>query len=206
VPEVGSPASDIGESGPGFAGFRSNKNPIFLFLESGTMTKRDRQASEYVAESYGKTPTERGVSHTAGALTDEEREAIYRAEARLRTAYVPDDQTAATLRKLLGRTNHDAVPEAKAHTDATGEPGGVDGVGTGDICERLRQFDRSQPIKPADATLATHATPGEGTVQAECTLTDEERAAVEWAARQAKVLLYGNKTAATLRSLLERMK
>jgi hypothetical protein len=37
-------------------------------------------------------------------LTDEEREAVYRAEARLRTAYVPDDQTAATLRKLLERT------------------------------------------------------------------------------------------------------
>jgi hypothetical protein len=36
-------------------------------------------------------------------LTAEEREAIYRAEARLRSAYVPDDQTAATLRKLLAR-------------------------------------------------------------------------------------------------------
>jgi hypothetical protein len=36
-------------------------------------------------------------------LTDEEREAVYRAEARLRTAYVPDDQTAATLRSLLER-------------------------------------------------------------------------------------------------------
>lgn len=36
-------------------------------------------------------------------LTAEEREAIYRAEARLRTAYVPDDETAATLRKLLER-------------------------------------------------------------------------------------------------------
>ena len=36
-------------------------------------------------------------------LTDEEREAIYRAEARLRTAYVPDDATAATLRSLLER-------------------------------------------------------------------------------------------------------
>ena len=36
-------------------------------------------------------------------LTDEEREAIYRAEARLRTAYVPDDETAATLRSLLAR-------------------------------------------------------------------------------------------------------
>ncbi len=36
-------------------------------------------------------------------LTAEEREAIYRAEARLRTAYVPDDQTANTLRSLLER-------------------------------------------------------------------------------------------------------
>jgi hypothetical protein len=36
-------------------------------------------------------------------ITDAEREAIYRAEARLRTAYVPDDETAATLRKLLKR-------------------------------------------------------------------------------------------------------
>ena len=40
---------------------------------------------------------------TQPTLTDEEREAIYRAEARLRTAYVPDDETAATLRKLLAR-------------------------------------------------------------------------------------------------------
>jgi hypothetical protein len=36
-------------------------------------------------------------------LTDAEREAIYRAEARLRTAYVPDDETADTLRSLLER-------------------------------------------------------------------------------------------------------
>jgi hypothetical protein len=36
-------------------------------------------------------------------LTDEEREAIHRAEARLRTAYVPDDETAATLREMLKR-------------------------------------------------------------------------------------------------------
>ncbi len=88
------------------------------------MTKRDRQASEYAAESYGKTYRKRCVTHMDGAertpqthttyaqcsvqgrctLTDEEREAVYRAEARLRTAYVPDDQTAATLRKLLERT------------------------------------------------------------------------------------------------------
>jgi hypothetical protein len=39
-------------------------------------------------------------------LTAEERWAIFRAEARLRTAYVPDDQTAAMLRKLLERLNN----------------------------------------------------------------------------------------------------
>ena len=38
------------------------------------------------------------------ALTDSERTAIYRAEARLRTAYVPDEATAETLRALLERT------------------------------------------------------------------------------------------------------
>jgi hypothetical protein len=48
-----------------------------------------------------------------------------------------------------------------------------------DEIERLRQFDRSQPIKPAEDTHATHATPGEGSVQGEGTLTDEEREAVE---------------------------
>jgi len=36
-------------------------------------------------------------------LTGDERAAIYRAEARLRSAYVPDDATAATLRSLLER-------------------------------------------------------------------------------------------------------
>jgi hypothetical protein len=40
------------------------------------MTKRDKQASEYAAESYEKTLAKRGVSHMSWALTDEEREAI----------------------------------------------------------------------------------------------------------------------------------
>ena len=40
------------------------------------MTKRDAQAREYAAESYEKTPAERGVSHMSWALTDEERAAI----------------------------------------------------------------------------------------------------------------------------------
>jgi hypothetical protein len=49
------------------------------------------------------TTSERVVPVHWPALTDEEREAIHRAEARLRAAYVPDDETAATLRKLLAR-------------------------------------------------------------------------------------------------------
>lgn len=71
------------------------------------MTKRDMQASEYAAESYRKTPAERGVSHADGALTDEEREAVewavetssYYAGAGHRQA----KEVAATLRKLLER-------------------------------------------------------------------------------------------------------
>lgn len=36
-------------------------------------------------------------------LTAKERQALRRAEARLKAAYVPDDETAATLRDLLNR-------------------------------------------------------------------------------------------------------
>lgn len=39
-------------------------------LERLNMTRRDRQADEYAAESYGKTPTERGVLHMSGAHAD----------------------------------------------------------------------------------------------------------------------------------------
>jgi hypothetical protein len=50
------------------------------------------------------TTSERVVPVHWPTLTAEEREAIHRAEARLRTAYVPDDETAATLRAFLERT------------------------------------------------------------------------------------------------------
>ena len=50
-------------------------------------------------------------------------------------------------------------------------------------------------------TLATHATPGEGSVQGKGALTDEERAAILTAAD----LLIGSKPGATLRNLLERL-
>jgi hypothetical protein len=104
-----------------------------------------------------------------------------------------------------------------------------------DEIERLRQFDRSQPIAicntqrpvawarfwpngspqsvyldrpPADAvplyrSPTTHTTPGEGSVQAQCTLTVEERVAIEIAAIAYD--LQDNDTSAVLRHLLERL-
>jgi hypothetical protein len=50
-------------------------------------------------------------------------------------------------------------------------------------------------------TPTTHATPAEGAVQAQCTFTDEERAAILTAAD----LLIGSKPGATLRNLLARL-
>jgi hypothetical protein len=82
--------------------------------------------------------------------------------------------------------------------------------------ERLRQSDRPQPIKPADATPDTHTTPEAGSVQGRCTLTVEERAAIEDAASACgncngfggdptqPAIYKGDKIAATIRSLLER--
>ena len=72
------------------------------------MTKRDKQASEYAAESYEKSPTERGVSHMSGALTDEEREAIEDAAGICEEHAEEYDGTdnspiAATLRRMLER-------------------------------------------------------------------------------------------------------
>jgi arginine/ornithine N-succinyltransferase beta subunit len=72
-----------------------------------------------------------------------------------------------------------------------------------DEIKRLRQSDRSQPIKPAEDTPATHATLDEGSVQNMCTLTVEEQAAIEAAA-----IAFdgeGNDISAVLRHLLERL-
>jgi hypothetical protein len=153
------------------------------------------------------------------------------------------------------RTNHDAVPEAKAFPalwpedeiaieaawERTGLkptwPAGEAGCGVkyanamAQEIERLRQFDRLQPIEPADATPATHATPCEGSLQGEgtlpnsyrendekrgvsdtkrgpvaCspTLTDEERAAIIWCVELLDELESSKGDA--LRSLLERLK
>lgn len=89
-----------------------------------------------------------------------------------------------------------------------------------DEIERLRRLsangDFPVPDNAAnrDNTPATHATPSQGSVQSECTLTDAEREAVQWAAAmepepngrwtKAQEKTW-NKRAATLRGLLERM-
>jgi hypothetical protein len=79
------------------------------------------------------------------------------------------------------------------------------------------QSDRSQPIKPAEDTPDTHATQADSSVQERCTLTVEEREAIEtaaWACGRcdgfsgdpSKPALYtGNQIEATLRNLLERL-
>jgi hypothetical protein len=68
------------------------------------IAKRDTDSPQAVASAPQPhtTPGE-GTRQERCTLTAEEREAIHRAEARLRTAYVPDDETAATLRELLER-------------------------------------------------------------------------------------------------------
>lgn len=61
----------------------------------------------------------------------------------------------------------------------------------------MSESDSPQPI---ERTPGEPATPGEGTRQAGCTLTDAEREAIEEAIRR----LWGFDIAATLRGLLER--
>jgi hypothetical protein len=68
------------------------------------------------------------------------------------------------------------------------------------------QFDRSQPIRPADDTLTTHTTPNEGSVQNGCTLTAEEREAIETAdAYMSAAGCHNTNMQKTLRGLLERL-
>ena len=94
---------------------RTGLNPTWPDDEAGCGVKyanamadeilRLREAIRRLADQDATLSVQDGnVTVTIDAtLTDEEREAIYRAEARLRTAYVPDDETAATLRSLLER-------------------------------------------------------------------------------------------------------
>jgi hypothetical protein len=67
--------------------------------------------------------------------------------------------------------------------------------------ERLWQFDRLQPIEPADATPATHDAQTEGSLQSGGTITDAEREAIGEAIRLGDQWGWSE----TLRGLLERL-
>ena len=90
-------------------------------------------------------------------------------------------------------TNHGAVPAARVpfrwpRTDKADLPEMDDtNHDAADEIERLRQFDRPQPIKTAEDTPDTHATPTEGSVQGEGTVPDSrtENEPVAWAVRYA---------------------
>jgi hypothetical protein len=83
-----------------------------------------------------------------------------------------------------------------------------------DIVERLRHWSHGLTYDPAAGliheaaaeierlrTSATQATAGRGSVQDGCTLTDEEREAVEWYAGYGRDGLHAD----TLRNLLKRL-
>jgi len=159
-------------------------------------------------------------------LTDAEREAIKSAESD----YSDNDmdagcwQIAATLRGLLERTNHDAVPEAKADLPDERPPNAVsanggtpgaasrDGSGTGNtqepvawavVSDSKEEIDCEfvYPDRETAGDVALDINGGVVPLYRSPTLTDEERKAVEWFAA------YGaGDHAATLRGLLERTK
>jgi hypothetical protein len=88
-----------------------HREPVAFAVVRKEMTGIDVYDDAYDAAEYAAVLNRKGwtanvvrlVPQSSPTLTAEEREAIHRAEARLRTAYVPDDATAATLRKLLER-------------------------------------------------------------------------------------------------------
>jgi hypothetical protein len=141
------------------------------------MTKRDAQAREYAAESYDKTPSERGVSDTFDLLSDAIEFLLEMATRR------------------VARTHYEGC--RKDHVECLV-------AALVDAVTRLR-----------DATPTTHPTPSEGSLQGRCTLTDEEREAIDGVV----AFLFGladtsvqagtgeklRRSAATLRNLLERL-
>lgn len=127
-------------------------------------------------------------------LTDEEREAVDRARRALRDM----DHNAMTMQQLEDYEAICGLLERMRSGALTG-------------CETVSQ-DGDCPVRDNSAkrdiltdTHAAHATPTEGSVRIACTLTDEEREAVELAAEHARQdALHGS--AATLLALLERTK
>jgi len=77
-----------------------NGEPCHL---SWTLGDARRELNRLELVSTGTPALELFSLYRSPTLTDEERAAIYRAAARLRTAYILDDETAATLSSLLER-------------------------------------------------------------------------------------------------------
>ena len=125
--------------------------------------------------------------------SDAEREAISLAYSRL-TAVANYESIAATLKALLERTNHDAVPEAIARTDPSES-----------------SVPRGNGVRPERAAthMATARLAAANTwLQEEIkrlSLTDEEREAIEWCLEMAHAAPECDEEIATLRALLKRL-
>jgi hypothetical protein len=133
---------------------------------------------------------------------EEKRKADWKQAERER---LRDTFAAAALTGLMQFTIDAATPGAYVKSTAAIAANAYD-IADAMLRERERQSDRLQPVTPADATPDTNTTPTEGSVQNLCTLTVEEREAIENMLHliATKHEDYG-KEAYMLRSLLERL-
>jgi hypothetical protein len=147
--------------------------------------------------------------------SDAEREAISMAYSRL-TADAKYEEVAATLKALLERTNHDAVPAAKAEEPESSVP-----LGSGSALANTSEpvawvafaTDGSESSAVYSMQEQAQAAADEwgwsfAPLYAHLPLTNKELAALEWFEEVRKPLNSFNdgEYVATLRSLLERMK
>ena len=143
-------------------------------------------------------------------LTDEEREAV-------EAAIIGGCEMAGTLRKLLERLSHDAVPEAIANAesvapqptagDRSGNPTSHSGTGnTQKPVAWARSFPNGGPMSvfldrpPADSEPLYRHPPCQDSLQKN--LTEAEHDALEFAVETGRVAMHDE---ATLRKLLERL-
>jgi len=168
------------------------------------MTKRDRQASEYAAESYDKTPAERGVSATFDLISDATDFLLEMATRRVaRTHYegCRKDHVECLVAALVDAVTR--LRDATPTTHATPAEGSVQGEGT--VGERLvERFSITHTLLEDNEKLRAEI--------ARLRLTAEEREAIEVviSAMPTPDIYHlsppAKSTAAILRNLLERLK
>jgi hypothetical protein len=154
---------------PGLAGFRANKNPDLSHSGIWKMTKRDKQASEYAAESYEKPPAERGVSNTFDLITD------------------ANDFLLDMATRRVARTHYEGC--RKEHVECLVAALVREIAQLREAIRRLAEQDATLSVcggnvtVTMDATPALHATPGEGSVQGGCSVLDSRnwKEPVAWA-------------------------